>query len=200
MAIVTGVFIFTRIVFNKFFSHHRRLRADDYLLIVAFAIGLPCIIINRRGLIANGLGRDVWTLSLDTLANFSLFFYVQQTLYVFLSAAIKLTLLLFYLSIFPGSITRRLLWLTVVGTIVYGLTFILFAALQCTPIDFYWVQYKSDIDGHCLNLNLLGWINGAISVAIDVWMIGIPLFQLRKLELHWKKKIGVGIMFLTGAL
>lgn len=62
------------------------------------------------------------------------------------------------------------------------------------------MQYKSDVQGHCLNLNILGWINGGISVAIDVWMIDIPLFQLWKLELHWKKKIGVGIMFLRGAL
>jgi hypothetical protein len=33
-----------------------------------------------------------------------------------------------------------------------------------------------------------------------VWMIGIPLSQIKKLELHWKKKIGAAIMFLTGTL
>ncbi|OAR01129.1 hypothetical protein LLEC1_07273, partial [Akanthomyces lecanii] len=55
------------------------------------------------------------------------------------------------------------------------------------------------VDGRCTRVNLLGWLHGGISVAIDVWMIGIPLFQIRKLELHWKKKVGAAIMFLTGA-
>ena len=39
-----------------------------------------------------------------------------------------------------------------------------------------------------------------VSVVIDVWMIAIPLSQIRKLELHWKKKVGAAIMFLTGTL
>ncbi|KAK3177409.1 hypothetical protein K4F52_009818 [Lecanicillium sp. MT-2017a] len=64
----------------------------------------------------------------------------------------------------------------------------------------YLFLYVEDINGKCTEINLLGWINGVVSVVIDVWMIGIPLSQIRKLELHWKKKIGAAIMFLTGTL
>ncbi|POS76901.1 CFEM domain-containing protein [Diaporthe helianthi] len=38
----------------------------------------------------------------------------------------------------------------------------------------------------------------AISIVEDFWMLGIPLSQLRSLQLHWKKKVGVAIMFSTG--
>ncbi|KAK7703044.1 hypothetical protein SLS64_009315 [Diaporthe eres] len=38
----------------------------------------------------------------------------------------------------------------------------------------------------------------AISIVEDVWMLAIPLSQLHSLQLHWKKKIGVAIMFCTG--
>ena len=45
-----------------------------------------------------------------------------------------------------------------------------------------------------------GWVNAVLGVAIDVWLLAIPLFQLRKLQLEWKKKAVAGVMFLTGAL
>jgi hypothetical protein len=31
-------------------------------------------------------------------------------------------------------------------------------------------------------------------------MLAIPLAQLKTLNLHWKKKIGVGLMFCVGTL
>jgi hypothetical protein len=31
-------------------------------------------------------------------------------------------------------------------------------------------------------------------------MLGIPLWQIRSLKLHWKKKIGVAMMFFVGTL
>lgn len=38
----------------------------------------------------------------------------------------------------------------------------------------------------------------AVSVALDVWMLAIPLSQLPGLKLHWKKKVSVGLMFFVG--
>lgn len=38
----------------------------------------------------------------------------------------------------------------------------------------------------------------AVSIALDVWMLAIPLSQLPALKLHWKKKVSVGLMFFVG--
>ena len=38
----------------------------------------------------------------------------------------------------------------------------------------------------------------AVSIALDVWMLAIPLAQLPGLKLHWKKKVSVGLMFFVG--
>jgi hypothetical protein len=46
----------------------------------------------------------------------------------------------------------------------------------------------------------LGWANAATSIALDIWMIGLPMSQVLKLNLHWKKKVGVGMMFSVGTL
>ncbi|EYB21256.1 hypothetical protein FG05_30714, partial [Fusarium graminearum] len=40
--------------------------------------------------------------------------------------------------------------------------------------------------------------SGSINIALDVWILSIPLSQLKKMNLDWRKKIGVGIMFSVG--
>ncbi|XWW98940.1 hypothetical protein V2A60_006944 [Cordyceps javanica] len=195
---ITGSMVIARLIFKGCYSYAAKLGRDDCFIIISIAVGLPCTIINSMGFTHNGLGKDVWTLTPETIERFGRFFYAQQLMYLFLVMTIKLSLLFFYLSIFPGRGVRTVLWLTMIVTAVFGLTFMLLSVFQCTPIDFYWLRYIQPINGHCQRINLLGWIHGGVSVAIDVWMIGIPLHQIRKLELHWKKKVGAAIMFLTG--
>lgn len=50
-----------------------------------------------------------------------------------------------------------------------------------------------------MDINSIAWSNSGISIALDVWMLAIPLSQLKALNLDWRKKIGVGIMFCVGA-
>lgn len=39
-----------------------------------------------------------------------------------------------------------------------------------------------------------------MSIALDLWILAIPLWQLRSLKMHWKKKVGVALMFCVGTL
>jgi hypothetical protein len=47
---------------------------------------------------------------------------------------------------------------------------------------------------------MLVWANAASSIVLDLWMLVLPLSQLRVLQLHWKKKVGVALMFSVGVL
>jgi hypothetical protein len=49
-------------------------------------------------------------------------------------------------------------------------------------------------------VNGLAWSNAAISIVLDGWMLALPISQLFGLQLHWKKKIGVAMMFVVGTL
>ncbi len=51
-----------------------------------------------------------------------------------------------------------------------------------------------------MDINALGWANAGISIALDFWMLGLPMTQLTQLNLGWKKKLGVAAMFGVGAL
>ncbi|KID69454.1 Extracellular membrane protein, CFEM domain protein, partial [Metarhizium hybridum] len=199
LCVITALLVVTRLLFKKFFSYRRELGADDWVILATVVIGVPCTIINKVGLTANGLGRDVWTIPVDQLIRFVMFFYIMEVLYLTEMALIKLSLSLFYLYIFPGSAIRRLLMGTAVFNVVFGFTFVTTGIFQCTPVSRYWTQYVDpDSPGHCININLFAWVHAALNIALDVWMIAIPLSQIKKLGLHWKKKIGVTLMFLLG--
>jgi hypothetical protein len=121
-------------------------------------------------------------------------------LYLILMAMIKLALTLFYLAIFLGATVRRLLWLTAAFHVVFGVSVAAVAIFQCRPISFYWTQWEDGSTGKCIDINLVGWIHGSVNVAVDIWLLVIPLSQIVHLQLHWKKKVGVAVMFVAGTL
>ncbi|KND89451.1 hypothetical protein TOPH_05819 [Tolypocladium ophioglossoides CBS 100239] len=200
---VTTVVVFIRVMFKRCFSMRQRLGADDWVIAVALVLfGLPSIATMIFGLTAHGLGKDIWGLQPADLTAFARYFYIMEILYLILMTLIKLTLSLFYLDIFCGKIVRRLLWGMVVFHIAFGIAFVVKVIFQCSPISFYWRKFdiSQAPDGHCIDINASGWANAAIGVAVDFWLIAIPLSQVKKLNLHWKKKVGAALMFLTGAL
>ncbi|TWU74313.1 hypothetical protein ED733_005756 [Metarhizium rileyi] len=110
-----------------------------------------------------------------------------------------LSLSLFYLYFFPGKTIRRLLMGTAIFNVLFVFTFVTTGIFQCSPVSRYWTQYVDrNASGYCININSFASIHGAFKIAIDVWMIVLSLSQIQRLELHWKKRVGVTFMFLLG--
>lgn len=173
---------------------------DDYFIIATLCSGVPGTVITSVGTIGNGLGKDIWTLPDSEITSFVYWFYHMEYEYFLNLALLKMSLLFFYLKIFPNKGVRIVLWATIGYNAVWGVAFILLAIFQCQPISFYWTGWDGLHEGTCLDANALGWANAITSIILDIWMLAIPLMQLRSLQLHIKKKIGVAIMFSTGTL
>ncbi|KJZ75364.1 hypothetical protein HIM_05290 [Hirsutella minnesotensis 3608] len=197
---VGALIVLIRVVYKRFFSYAAKLDSGDWVILSSLILGIPSTIINSVGLTPNGLGKDVWAVPPGQLPKFALFFYLQEIIYFVLTTTIKVSLALFYLTIFPSSSVRRVLWMTIAANLVLGVAFLFTGIFQCTPVNFYWDQYGGQTQGHCVNINMVAWVNGALNVAMDVWMLSIPVTQLRKLKINRRKKIAVAIMFLTGAV
>lgn len=193
-----------RLLFKRFFGVRRRLNAEDWTIMLAIPVGLPSVALTIFGLTANGLGKDIWGLQADDVMKFGIYFYVIQILYIMLLAIVKLTLTLFYVTIFTGPTIRKLLWGTVAFHVAVAVTFVICIIFQCMPIHYQWDKYdfngNNSVEGHCIDINAAGWANAAISVTSDIWLLAIPLSQLHKLKLHWKKRLGATLMFMTGAM
>ncbi|KAH5282339.1 hypothetical protein HBI71_004250 [Parastagonospora nodorum] len=176
------------------------LDVDDYIVLGATILGIATVIIIDRGVIPNGIGKDVWAVPFENITRFSFWLYILTLTYFLMVPTVKLALLFFFLRIFPKTWTRRLLWATVVFNVIYGIVFIIVGVFQCRPISYYWTQWDdtSSTSGHCNNLNAIAWSNAIISIVIDIWMLALPLYEVYHLQLSWRRKICVSLMFLVG--
>ncbi len=198
LGVLSGIFVVQRFAF-KYWAR-LEFGLDDWFCLATIVGGVPDTIMNTYGLGRNGLGRDAWTVPFERLTKFGLFFYFMELTYFIEVVMVKLTLLFFYMRIFPTGRVRQLLWATVAFTVVYGVAFVITSVFQCQPISHYWLKWDGQHNGRCLDMNAFGWSNAAISIALDGWMLFLPLWQLKKLNLDWKRKVGVALMFCLGTL
>ncbi|KAH7118452.1 hypothetical protein EDB81DRAFT_915703 [Dactylonectria macrodidyma] len=147
--------------------------------------GVASSTININHVLPSGLGRDVWTLKPDQIYQFGFYFYIVSVLYLFQVTTLKLAMLCFYLRIFPSESIRKVIW----GTA---------AIVSCRPISHIWNKWDGEHEGRCVDIALIAWTNAAISIALSLWLIAIPLWKVRSLEMKRHKKVGVTIMFILG--
>ncbi|KAJ3531754.1 hypothetical protein NM208_g8739 [Fusarium decemcellulare] len=196
LGVISGISILLRIG-SKILITNSDFGLDDLFIILTLTIGIPSTAMNIHGTAGHGEGRDIWTLEFDQITRFGFFFWLLEVFYFAQVSLLKMSLLFFYLRIFPGP-AQKLLWGTVIFNAIYGVAFIFLAIFQCSPISFFWTGWDGEHEGTCANVNAIGWANASVSIALDVWMLAIPMWYLRNLKLHWKKKIGVAAMFIVG--
>ncbi|KKA29952.1 hypothetical protein TD95_005299 [Thielaviopsis punctulata] len=196
MLIITALFIAARFAYRIY--AHDTITIDDWLSLVAFFASIPGSIINIVLLKPNGMGQDVWRLTIDQISKFFHYFFVIELLYFAHLGLLKTILLFFYLRIFPTPKVRKLLIGTIVFNIIFTITFICLGVFQCSPVNYFWMQWYGKIEGSCPRINSTAWSHASIGVTLDLWMLALPLSQLRHLKMHWKKKLGVASMFVVG--
>lgn len=202
MAIALGVLMGVVIIFRLVYRLVYRLGwgLDDWFILLTGLVSSPSVAITTKGTIPNGMGRDVWTLSFDQITQFGMYFYIQAVLYFAEVTLLKMSILFFYLRIFPEKKIRLVLYGTLAVNAMTGIAYVIAAIFQCWPISYNWTRWDEQHQGKCIDITALAWSNAIVSIVFDFWMLAIPLVQLRKLKLHWKRKIGVGLMFGVGIL
>jgi hypothetical protein len=123
--------------------------------------------------------------------------FIAENVYVWNLTITKLSLLVFYVRIFPYSWFRWASFATI-ALIGVSTTIISFMTIfSCHPVPYFWDR---DLRGTCLNVNALAYANSGMSIAQDLIIVLLPIPVLSKLNMGVKKKIGVGLMFAIGSL
>ncbi|KAH6959632.1 hypothetical protein BKA56DRAFT_501220 [Ilyonectria sp. MPI-CAGE-AT-0026] len=196
LTIIAVLFVIQRFSTRIFWS--TPIWLDDWFILLSCLASFIDMILVICGTVHYGLGRDIWTISPADITVFGIYLYAGGLAYLTVLTLLKLSLLCFYLRIFPTQSVRRILWGTIILNAVSGIVFCIVFTLQCLPISYFWNQWDGEHQGYCINGNAMGWSHAAVSIAIDIWMLIVPLLQLKSLNLNWKKKVGVGIMFSVG--
>jgi hypothetical protein len=197
MVVLSAIFVVIRFGFKIVYTK-LEIGLDDWAVLATLLAAIPSAFVTVYGTVKHGLGRDIWTLEPDEITKMLRFFYVMAPLYFTQLTLLKLTLLFFYIRVFPAANVQRILWATVIFVVAWGFAFVVVAIFQCHPIHYFWNKWDGMHKGHCLDINAITASNAAISIALDLWILGIPLWQLWGLKMHWKKKIGVALMFCVG--
>ncbi|KAF2004139.1 hypothetical protein P154DRAFT_560937 [Amniculicola lignicola CBS 123094] len=129
--------------------------------------------------------------------------YALKLVYVgsLLSAGIitfaRLSVICLYFRIFGLYKTfTRALWINGVFTVIWGITCVFLLIFRCTPIEHAWNVLKP---GTCIDINLLLVILESLNLTMDISLLLLPIMRIRTLQLSIRDRLGLCIVFLTGA-
>lgn len=127
-------------------------------------------------------------------------FYVGESFYLAILALTKMSILCFYLRIFPNTTFRAVSYVVLFWVAASGIVSIFVQIFQCTPINFIWEGWKKGEFGpyKCIDINALGFATAASSIAQDIAIIVMPLPLLARLNVSRRCKLGIMIMFSLG--
>ncbi|KAI4650544.1 hypothetical protein J4E93_002900 [Alternaria ventricosa] len=175
----------------------RQVSWDDLTMFIVVLIAIPPAVFTHF-LVKNGLGRDIWTLKADQITNVLFYYFLGEIFYVTGLGVSKISILFFYLRVFPAK-SFRILTYSVMGVCgVYTIVFFVVTLMQCRPISMAWDQWDGLHEGSCNNIHLQGWIAAAINIFLDVVVMALPMKHLAALNMGIKKKVMVMSMFGVG--
>ncbi|KAL8399715.1 hypothetical protein RB594_000207 [Gaeumannomyces avenae] len=200
-AVLAWALVLSRIGFKFFALGVHELCWDDLFIFLTAAITIPSAVITCNGTLANGLGKDIWIVPVEQIYVFLEFFFAMTIFYFVQVGMLKMSLLFFYLRIFPAKPVKRILWATVAVNALVTVLYVILDVIQCSPISLFWTKWDGESNSKCImEINDLVVSNAVVSIVLDLWMLAVPTWQLRGLQLHWKKKVGVAAMFAVGTL
>lgn len=123
------------------------------------------------------------------------------------TAAIKVSILLFYERVLARSSGRAFHWINVsliCFVLAYSIGVILSVTFYCRPVRSFWMgyspQYVAENDSKCVGKFVHLPIAAVLSAATDLAVVILPLFFLHKLKISRRQKWGLRALFSLGFL
>ncbi|PMD24451.1 hypothetical protein NA56DRAFT_740853, partial [Hyaloscypha hepaticicola] len=145
----------------------------------------------------HGFGKHFWdvpVLSLVILGKAR--YYVASINYALIQNFAKFSILLLYLRIFLGDRFRLVLKITMGWMVCHTTSFVIAVVFQCVPLQAIW---DHTITGRCLNMNTLTITGAAFSILEDIFIMLLPISELKGLNLTLHKRIALCFMFAIGS-
>lgn len=164
-----------------------------YIIQSAPAFSNPPSTVQHYGFYAN-----VYSGNAPNLDKSAICFFVFKALYALAMGWTKIAIVFLYFKILEGRKSRIVLWATQVMNLLVMISFIIALPNACKPIWAYWA-YSYDVpDSTCDDLWDWGGYYTGFNLALDVWMIIVPVYTITRLQMSKKAKLGVIAMFCLG--
>ncbi|KXH36872.1 CFEM domain-containing protein [Colletotrichum simmondsii] len=129
-------------------------------------------------------------------------FFAFEVIYTLSISALKASILFFYIRVF-SMVSRTfslVLWLTQTFNFLFCLAFTVANLNQCRPFSNAWQGWDGRHPGYCINVYAMFIAHAAVNIALDVWMLGLPVTQVLWLNLRKRQKVEIVVMFSLGVV
>ncbi|KAG9231786.1 hypothetical protein BJ875DRAFT_105796 [Amylocarpus encephaloides] len=172
--------------------------ADDWAMVAA----LSTYIIESGtsiGITNNKFGQHLYYLTTREVMIALKYFYITEIFFLLSIMLIKVSILLFFIRIFPGGNHRKMIWGLMALLLITHMTSVCTAIFQCVPFRGNWENwmYKSP-PVKCINVYAAILASAGSSLALDILILVFPIPILWKLKLAWNKKIQLLLIFSVG--
>ncbi|KAK8190391.1 uncharacterized protein BKA78DRAFT_252685 [Phyllosticta capitalensis] len=175
----------------------RQVSWDDWTMLLLVILAIPPAVFAPI-LADNGMGRDIWTLTSEQITNVLHYYFFGEIFYVVALGVSKISVLFFYLRVFPAKDFRMIIYVVMGVCVVYCIVFGIVTAMQCTPISYAWTQWDGLHEGKCNDIHIQGYVAAAVNIVLDAIVMILPLKHLAGLNMGLKKKLMVMAMFSVG--
>ncbi|KAG6359894.1 hypothetical protein INS49_010947 [Diaporthe citri] len=186
-----------RVASRVFVGTHATWGPEDWVMTVAVVLMIPLAVLSVP--LANyGLGKDMWEVEPDNITKILYLYFWDELVYLAVLPVTKISILLFYLKIFPKREVKIAIWVLVGFNIAYLIVFEVISIFQCRPIAGAWLAWDKTFEATCNDINMQGWMAAALNLVLDLSVIILPLPELAGLSLSLRKKIQILSMFCVG--
>ncbi|PIA98112.1 hypothetical protein CB0940_05648 [Cercospora beticola] len=193
---IAAIFLTIRIYTKVFLA--RRFGFDDVALLLSKALSVVVQVLIVYLKMQKIEGVHVWDLSVPNFKTMGLFTGVSVILYVWTTALAKVSILMLYLRISP----EKWFIFSIYATITFVTSFATAATaaliFACLPLERVWdptVTY-----GHCINRGKVYLSMAGMNAATDIIILVLPMPLLNRLNLAFRQKVGVMLIFGVGSL
>ncbi|KAK8057868.1 CFEM domain-containing protein [Apiospora saccharicola] len=219
IAIILRVLARTAILETSRFEANRWGWDDTVIMSASFA-NLASGVLVSMAVVDGGYGKDVWVLTEDQITygikvsdsiaiplynnlppskcrctdNTAKHLITTEPIYIASLGVVKVSILLFYLRIFPKQSGhhrfRILCWIMIGAVSLYTLVHMLILIFQCWPTSYAWTRYFGDYDaGTCKDLEPSIITHGVLNMAADWIIFVMPIKGLVELKMKRAKKV-----------
>ncbi|KAL4964242.1 uncharacterized protein BDV14DRAFT_209399 [Aspergillus stella-maris] len=171
--------------------------ADDWVMTLTMGLVIPISIMSYV-LAEDGLGKDLWNVPFDNITHILYIYFIDECLYLAAVALTKISILCFYLRVFPRRAFRISVYVVMAMNVAYIFIFDFITIFQCSPLEGAWYRWEQTGEYKCRNINSQGWAAAVVNMALDIIVMALPLRELWNLNLSWRKKAFVMCMFSLG--
>lgn len=145
--------------------------------------------------------------------------YFNQLSYFISSSLSKLCFCFMFLRIFPDQKTRKFVYAGIGLSVLFPIAFGLPMTFACKPISgefsvlerlniskltlsiAVWTSWDMETPyDHCINQPIFWFVAAGYNIAVDIYIVVIPIPELLKLNLSMRKKLMLVAIFSTGAV